>query len=75
MQFKFYNDFHGTTATVTARGWRLSQRQVRNLWLKLCGETDCDCGYAGIQGANRYRLKKLGGIFSEGAEIIGGIYR
>ncbi|MFA5158567.1 MAG: hypothetical protein WC451_05295 [Patescibacteria group bacterium] len=71
MTFKFHNDFHGTTATATARDWRLTQRQVRRIWRTLCGETDCDCGYGGVEGPNKYRLKKLGGIlFYEGAEVI-----
>jgi hypothetical protein len=71
MKFVFHNDIHGTTATITARGWRLTQRQVRRIWAALCGDLDCPaCGYAGVQGPNKWRLKKLGGIFNEGAEIV-----
>ena len=41
MKIKFHNDFHGTTASVTARGWRISQRQLRRIWEELCGDLAC----------------------------------
>jgi hypothetical protein len=71
MKFTFTNSFHNTTARTTARDWRLSQRQVRRLWSILCGDLDCrHCEYGGIHGEQKWRLKKIGGIFNEGAEIV-----
>jgi hypothetical protein len=71
MKYIFTNSFHGRTASVTCRGWQISQRQIRRLWMKLCGRLDCQvCSYGGLSGANRYWLKKLGGnIDNNGAEI------
>lgn len=71
MRVIFINSLHNTTARTTARNWRLSQRQVRRIWAELCGDLDCrHCGYAGIHGSQKWRLKKLGGIFNGGAEIV-----
>jgi len=71
MHFKFHNDFHGTTAAVTVRNWQISQRQVRRVWIELCGEIDCEiCNYGGLRGNNKYQLRKLGGnVCNDGAEI------
>jgi len=66
MIFTFHNNIHNTTARVSTKDYHLSQRQVRHLWTKLCGGLDCCCGYAGVQGPNRWRLKRM----TEGAEII-----
>ena len=66
MRFTFHNDIHGTTARASTKDYQLSQRQVRRLWTILCGGLDCNCGYAGVQGENRWRIKQR----SEGAEII-----
>ena len=69
MTFTFQNNIHQTTAKVTARGYHLSRRQVRRLWLILCGDLDCPaCDVFGLDGSGKYRLKK--GLFCEGAEII-----
>jgi len=72
MTLTFNNDFHGRQARVTSKNWRITQRQVRRLWEMLCGEIDCNvCGYGGLHGENRYRLRKLGGdISNDGAQII-----
>ena len=67
MRFTFHNDVHGTTARASTKNYQLSQRQVRRLWTILCGDLDCNCGLGGVQGPNRYRLKKQ--LFTEGAEI------
>lgn len=71
MKFLFTNSFHGTTASVTCKDWRISQRQVRRLWTMLCGETDCVCGYGGVEGPNKYYLRKrFGKLYNDGAEIV-----
>ena len=67
MNYTFYNSVHGTSARLTARNWTISQNQVRRLWQELCGQLDCGCGLGGVQGKNKWRLKK--GLFCEGAEI------
>jgi len=71
MTFTFKNNVHNTTATVTAKGWRISQRQLKNLWLKLCGDPACHCNdYGGLAGPNKYRLEKIGGnLVNWGAQI------
>lgn len=69
MRITFHNDFHGTTATVSARGWQLSHKQLRNLWLKLCGDLTCPCqdwSFGGLYGENKYRLKPI----TNGAKVI-----
>jgi len=71
MRFQFSNDLHKTTATVTAKGWRISQRQVQRLWKILCCETDCDCEYGGLRGPNRWRLREVGNhLWHAGADIV-----
>jgi hypothetical protein len=37
----------------------------------LCGETDCVCGYGGVEGPNKYYLRKrFGKLYNDGAEIV-----
>jgi hypothetical protein len=70
MRVTFKNDFHHTTAVVTARDWRLSRQQVVNIFMKLCGDMTCPCtdwNDWGICGPNKYRLKKLS---DNSAEVI-----
>jgi len=68
MNYTFANDVHGTTARVSTKNYQLSQRQVRRLWTELCGDLCCsECGFGGVQGPNKYRLRKQ--LFVEGAEI------
>ena len=66
MTFQFFNEVHQTTAQTTSKDYHLTRRQVRGLWMALCGDLDCCCGFGGVQGKNRYRLKPR----SEGGEII-----
>jgi len=66
MNFTFQNNIHQTTARASSKDYRLTRRQVQRLWLALCGDLDCACGFGGVQGENKCRLKKL----SEGAEIL-----
>ena len=63
-----YNDFHHTEATCRpdAEG-RINRRQVRRLWHKLCGITDCECGGdLGQRGHQDYEIETL----SDGGAIL-----
>jgi len=72
MKFIFHNDFHSRKCTVTSQDWCISQQKLRRLWESLCGELDCRmCGYGGLHGEQKWRLRKLGGkLYNDGAEII-----
>lgn len=58
MNYTLTNDFHNTETTIRAGlAGKVSRRQIRRAWRKLCGVTGCVCGdAAGARGRQKWAL-------------------